>query len=309
MHVVAWALALLMRYLLRYRVSVARANLAQTLPGLTPAARARILRLHYLRLAEVLFELPWLTHASAAELAERLPISGMDAVQAELAAGHPVLLLTAHLSNWEWILQAVAAQLTVPFIAAYKPPHGAAADRQMLAVRGRFGAKLVPAKRLLRELARQRGRAHVVGMVADQMPTSSAGRVWLMFLGRETAFFPGPGEIARIGGYRSFVMAQRRIGPGRYVADCLPLATAGEQLDVAAYTSRYAAQLERLVVAHPEEWAWTHRRWKLERPPGAALAAGAALAPGAGLSPGSPPSSATATGAGAPGAAASGEAH
>jgi KDO2-lipid IV(A) lauroyltransferase len=163
-------------------------------------------------------------------------------------------------------LQAVAAQLTVPFVAAYKPPHSEAADQQMLAVRSRFGAKLVPAKRLLRELARQRGRPHAVGIVADQMPTSSAGRVWLRFLGRETAFFPGPAEIARIGSYSSFVMAQRRVAPGRYVAACVPLAEAGEQLDVAAFTARYAAQLEQLVRAHPEEWAWTHRRWKLEPP-------------------------------------------
>jgi KDO2-lipid IV(A) lauroyltransferase len=136
----------------------------------------------------------------------------------------------------------------------------------MLAVRSRFGAWLVPAKRLLRELARQRGHAHVIGMVADQMPTSSAGRVWLEFLGRPTAFFPGPGEIARLGGYRSFVMAQRRLGPGRYAADCLPLAEASEVLSVAEYTGRYAAQLELLVRAHPEDWAWTHRRWKLVPP-------------------------------------------
>jgi KDO2-lipid IV(A) lauroyltransferase len=274
MHVLAWGLALLMRYVLRYRVRVARDNLAQALPELAPAARERILRLHYLRLAEVLFELPWLTHASAADLAERLPVGGMDLVQAELAAGRPVLLLSGHLSNWEWILQAVAAQLAVPFIAAYKPPHSEAADRQMLAVRSRFGAKMVPAKRLLRELARQRGRAHVVGIVADQVPTSSAGRVWLTFMGRETAFFPGPAEIARIGGYSSFVIAQRRIAPGHYVCDCLPLAEAGEQLDVAAYTGRYAAALEQLVRAHPEEWAWTHRRWKLSRPPSPAAGRG-----------------------------------
>jgi Kdo2-lipid IVA lauroyltransferase/acyltransferase len=266
MHAVAFTLALLIRYGLRYRVAVARENLARSLPGLGAGVRARILRLHYQRLAEVLFELPWLTRATQAELAERLPIAGMEAVQAELAAGRPVLLLTAHLSNWEWLLQAVAAQLAVPFIAAYKPPHSEGADQQMLALRSRFGAKMVPAKRLLRELARQRGRPHVVGMVADQMPTSSAGRVWLPFLGRDTAFFPGPAEIARIGGYRSFVMAQRRIAPGRYVADCLPLAEAGEQLDVAAYTARYADRLAQLVQAHPEEWAWTHRRWKLEPP-------------------------------------------
>jgi len=266
MRALARALALLMRYGLHYRVGVARDNLARALPELAVRERERILWLHYLRLAEVLFELPRLAVIDAAELGARVPLHGFGAVQAELAAGRSVLLLTAHLSNWEWLLQAVAAQLHVPFLAAYKPPHSASADRQMLALRSRFGVRMIPAKRLLREIARARGGVHAVGMVADQMPTSSAGRLWLTFLGRETAFFPGPGEIARLGKYTSFLMAQRRTGPGCYAVDCLPLTAPGELLEPGALIARYAAGLEKLVRRHPEDWAWTHRRWKLAPP-------------------------------------------
>jgi KDO2-lipid IV(A) lauroyltransferase len=266
MHALARALAFVMRYGLHYRVGVARGNLARALPGMGVRERERVLWLHYLRLAEVLLELPRLAVIDAAELAARVPVHGFGAVQAELAAGRSVLLLTAHLSNWEWLLQAVAARLEVPFLAAYKPPHSASADRQMLALRSRFGVRMIPAKRLLREIARARGGVHAVGMVADQMPTSSAGRLWLTFLGRETAFFPGPGEIARLGKYTCFLMAQRRVGAGRYSVDCLPLTAPGEQLEPAALIARYAAALEQLVRRHPEDWAWTHRRWKLAPP-------------------------------------------
>ena len=266
MHALARTLALLMRYVLRYRVGVARDNLARALPALAPRERRRVLWLHYLRLAEVLFELPRLAVIGRAELLARVPLRGIDAVQAELAAGRNVLLLTAHLSNWEWLLQSLAVQLDAPFLAAYKPPHSASADRQMLALRSRFGVRMIPAKRLLREIARARGGVHAVGMVADQMPTSSAGRLWLTFLGRETAFFPGPGEIARLGKYTSFLMAQRRTGPGCYAVDCLPLTAPGELLEPGALIARYAAGLEKLVRRHPEDWAWTHRRWKLAPP-------------------------------------------
>jgi KDO2-lipid IV(A) lauroyltransferase len=35
-------------------------------------------------------------------------------------------------------------------------------------------------------------------------------------------------------------------------------------------TRAYNAALERMLLRHPEQWIWMHRRWKLEPPPRAA---------------------------------------
>ena len=267
MYALATMFAFLMRDLLRYRTAVARENLRHALPELSAAARRRLLRRHYQRFAEVLFELPRVAVMSAAELRTRLRLPDSPVLHAEFARGQSVLVLAAHQGNWEWLLQAMALDMGVPFLAAYKPPHSARAERLMLELRGRFGVRMVAGKRLLREVLRRRGTVHAIGMVADQMPTSSAGRVWLQFLGRDTAFFPGPAEVARLGGYSAYFLALRRIRRGCYEARFEPLAAAGEVLDVPAFTARYAARVAALIRADPEDWAWTHRRWKLQRPP------------------------------------------
>lgn len=271
MHGLAGLLAFFMRVVLRYRVVVARENLRVALPELDDAARARVLRAHYRATAEVLFELPRLTVITPGELHRRVLNPDLAVLLADLAGGQPVLVLAAHQCNWEWLLQVMALDVGVPFLAAYKPPHNERADRLMLGLRGRFGAQMVPGKRLLREALRRRGAAHVIGMVADQMPTSSAGRVWLRFLGRDTAFFPGPAEMARLGGYRAYFLALRRLRRGFYEVRCEPLTAAGETLDVQSFTARYAARVEAQIRAHPEDWAWTHRRWKLQPPVTAAI--------------------------------------
>lgn len=267
MYALAALLAFLMRDLLRYRVAVARSNLAAALPELDAATRARVLRQHYDSLADVLFELPRLATMPEAELRVRMTLPDMPAAHAQLAEGRPVLVLAAHQGNWEWLLQALALGFGVPFLAAYKPPHSGRADQLMLGLRGRFGTRMVPGKRLLREVLRRRGSAHAIGMVADQVPTSSPGRVWLRFMGRETAFFPGPAEIARAGGYTVYFLALRRMSRGYYETRFELIANAGENLDVPTLIGRYAARVEALVREHPEDWAWTHRRWKLEPPP------------------------------------------
>jgi Kdo2-lipid IVA lauroyltransferase/acyltransferase len=268
MYAFAALFAFLTRDVLRYRVAVARENLRAALPELTEAQRRRVLRRHYDSLAQVLMELPRVAVMPAEELRARLTMPNLALVRAELARGHAVLVLAAHQGNWEWLLQALALDLGVPFLAAYKPPHSAYVDRLMLALRGRFGTIMVPGKRLLREVLRRRGSAHAIGMVADQVPTSSPGRVWLKFLGRETAFFPGPAEIARAGSYCAYFLALRRVRRGYYEMRFEPLAAAGEQLGVSEFTARYAARVETLVRACPEDWAWTHRRWKLQPPTG-----------------------------------------
>jgi KDO2-lipid IV(A) lauroyltransferase len=266
MYALAGFVAWLLRDVFRYRLGVVRDNLRGALPELGESGRRQVLRRHYRALAEVLFELPRVAVMSAAELRARVHIPDMPALHAELARGRPVLVLTAHLCNWEWLLQALALELGAPLFAAYKPPHSPGADRLMLALRGRFGVRMVPGKRLLREVVRQRGQPHAIGMVADQMPTSSAGRVWLKFLGRDTAFFPGPAEVARLGAYSAYFLALRRLRRGYYEVRFEPLAVAGDNLDVPAFTARYAARLEAQIRANPADWAWTHRRWKLQPP-------------------------------------------
>ncbi|HMD58863.1 MAG TPA: hypothetical protein VKG66_03690, partial [Steroidobacteraceae bacterium] len=228
LYAVGALLALIVRYGLRYRVGVARENLSGCFPRWSAAEVQRVLNEHYRRQGELAAEILKLAAIGRENLRARIRYIDFAPVHAHLAAGQSVLLLTSHQCNWEWLLQTTAMEAGAPFLAAYKPPTSAAADRSLLRLRGRFGVQMFAAKRLLRELARQRRRTHAVGMMADQMPTSSAGRVWLNFLGRETAFFPGPAEIARICGYPTYFVGMRRVRRGFYESRIEPIAMAGE---------------------------------------------------------------------------------
>lgn len=272
MYALGAVLTFLMRDVLHYRVGVARENLRRAMPELDAAARRRVLRRHYQAFADVLFELPRVAVMSPEELRARMRLPDLPLLREEFERGNPVLMLIGHQCNWEWLLQAVALDIGVPFLAAYKPPHSASADRLMLGLRSRFGARMVPGKRMIREVLRRRGTVHAIGMVADQMPTSSPGRVWIKFLGRDTAFFPGPAEIARAGAYSAYFLALRRVRRGYYEARFERLVSAGDPLGVEEFTARYAARVAALIRESPADWTWTHRRWKLQ-PPAAAQSA------------------------------------
>jgi len=255
-----------LRHVFRYRVRVARDNLRRCFPHCSEAQIQRLLSQNYRHLAQVVAEFFKTATMSADEMRSRVTLVNLQRVHAETQAGRSVLLLGAHQCNWEWSLHAVALQVGAPMEAAYKPLHAAAADRELRKLRCRFGARLIAAKKLLREIARRRNTVRAVALIADQVPNSSDGRLWLNFLGCDTAFYPGPGEIARSTGYAAFFAAMSRTRRGHYQIDFQPICAAGERLDPKIFTARYARLLEALIRANPADWTWTHRRWKLSSP-------------------------------------------
>jgi len=251
---------------LRFRVAVARDNLRRCFPERTERQIEGLLDDYYRQLGQVAAEFIKMASLTADELRSHLHVQNVERVDAETRAGRSVLLLGAHQCNWEWTLQGTVLYLAVQIEAGYKPLHSAHFDRELRKMRCRYGGHLIEAKRLLREVLRRRGQLHAVAMHADQMPASAGRPLWLKFLGRDTAFYPGPGEIARLTGYAAFFVPMRRISRGHYQLDFVPLCAAGEGLDPQVFTARYVGMVEEMIRASPADWTWIHKRWKTERP-------------------------------------------
>jgi KDO2-lipid IV(A) lauroyltransferase len=187
-------------------------------------------------------------------------------VRDEVAKGRPVLLVAAHQANWEWMLLGLSTQLGIPVDAAYKPLVDNWAEIEMRKLRGRFGARLIPAQELLGDIIKQRNAPRVIAMVADQEPVTSERKQWVRFLNRDTAFFLGPEEITRATRYASFFLRLKRTSRGHYEVEFVPLAAAGEQLPAGEFTTRYARLVEEQIREAPADWPWSHKRWKLKKP-------------------------------------------
>ena len=268
------AITWVLRHGVRFRVAVARDNLRRCFPERTEREIDTLLGAYYRQLGQVAAEFIKMASLSADQLRSHLHVQNVERVDAETRAGRSVLLLGAHQCNWEWALQMTVLLLGVQIEAGYKPLHSARFDRELRKMRCRYGGHLIAAKRLLSEVLRRRGQLHAVALHADQMPSSAGRPQWLTFLGRDTAFYPGPGEIARLTGYAAFFVPMRRIRRGQYQLDFIPLCAAGEQLDPQVFTARYAGMVEDMIRASPADWTWIHKRWKLQRPPGEAGALG-----------------------------------
>jgi Kdo2-lipid IVA lauroyltransferase/acyltransferase len=248
-----------------HREEVVRANLSQCFPELDEAGMRDIQRRYYAAFADVLVEVIKSATLSPAEIRSRVRIVGLEQPQALLAAGQSVLLAAAHQCNWEWMLLSLSLELGYPLDAAYKPLVDSWAEREMKKVRSRFGSRLVPAKELLADIIKRGKAVRAVAMVADQEPTTSEHKHWTRFLNRDTAFYMGPEEIARVTRFPVFFIGMRRTARGRYELRLVPLAARGESLRPGDLTERYVRLVEQQIRAAPADWPWSHKRWKLRK--------------------------------------------
>jgi KDO2-lipid IV(A) lauroyltransferase len=248
-----------------YRKHLVLENLGKAFPAFDERQLREVMRRYYLGFAQMLMEIIKSVRMPAAELRRRVRILNVEAPRALLAQGQSVLLVAAHQCNWEWMLLALSIELGYPVDAAYKPLVNEWAEREMKKVRTRFGSRLVPAKDLLPDILKRRALVRAVAMVADQEPTTSEHKYWTHFLGRDTAFYMGPEEIARVTRFPVFFIAMRRIARGHYEMEFQPLAAGGAVGPSGALTERYARMVEQQIHAAPPDWPWSHKRWKLRK--------------------------------------------
>jgi KDO2-lipid IV(A) lauroyltransferase len=263
LYVLGRLVSLFALHVMRWRRDLAMRNLARAFPGKPPAERERILRQTYRSLGELLAESVWGWRASADALRQRVQIADRGLLDRVLAQKRSVVVLSAHLGNWEWLLLAAGAELGVPIDPIYKPLRPESLEAYVREARGRFGGRPIVMEEALYELMRRSGEARAYAMPADQTPPREAAKHWLRFLNQDTAFYAGIGKIARFLDAPVLYVTMHRESRGRYTAHphlvCEPPYDTDPDPTI---VSRYAEQLERDITAHPADWLWIHRKWK-----------------------------------------------
>jgi KDO2-lipid IV(A) lauroyltransferase len=248
-----------------HREHVVRENLSKAFPDYSEAQLRQVIGAYYRSFAQMLVEVIKSAVMPAAEIRWRVRALDLGPVRELLGAGQSVLLVAAHQCNWEWMLLALSLELGHPLDAAYKPLVDSWAEREMKKLRTRFGSRLVPAKDLLADIIKRRDVVRAVAMVADQEPTTSEHKHWTRFLNRDTAFYMGAEEIARVTRFPVFFLGLKRTARGHYEMRLTPLAARGETLPGGELTERYARLVEAQIRADPPDWPWSHKRWKLKK--------------------------------------------
>ena len=250
------------------RVAVARANLARAFPDRPPADREAILARAYaqagLEAIEVL-RFPRVTTAQVDAIARS--VEGLEHIAAARALGRGVVLVTGHFGAYE-LLGAVVARQGHPIRFLVRSQSNPLVDADLQGRRAALGVEVTAHGIGVRAILRELHSGGCVAILADQ----DAGRdgVFVDFFGTPASTPPGPAEFALRANAPLVMSCLVRGEDGTYAGRFLPAIdlprTGDHAADVRALTAAHARVLEGWIREHPEQWLWTHRRWKTAPP-------------------------------------------
>ena len=267
LYVLAEGLYFLLAYVVRYRWKVVTTNLRNSFPEKSTAEIERIGKDFYRHFAQVTVETLKLAVMSAAELKRRVTFPNPEVLERHFQAGRMALGLSSHGGNWEWVLTSGAVWLSASVSGVYKPLSNPFFESFMIHLRTRTGATLVPMRDTLRHMVQSRGQARVVSLLSDQSAGPEDRPYWTTFMNQDSGFYTSADRLASKFKCPVVYVCIRRVRRGYYELVLTELYDGDAPLPFNEYpiTEAFIRHLERDIRAAPEQYLWTHRRWKHKR--------------------------------------------
>ncbi|RZL10274.1 MAG: lauroyl acyltransferase [Hymenobacter sp.] len=274
LHALAGVIYLLLSYVVRYRWGVVLENLRNSFPEKSEVEVQRIGRQFYWHFAQVVVEILKLGAISPAELQRRMRFVNPELMTRHFADNRLVLSLGSHRGNWEWILSGAALEFPGRAAGVYKPLTNKFFEYFMRRVRTRLGADAVPMLATLRYLVQHRGQGRTLSLLTDQAASKDDRPYWTDFLHQDAGFYTSADRLAQQLGCAVLYVGIRRVRRGYYevkftdLPDGQAVAAGANSPDEAQrfpVTEAFIRHLEADIRATPEQYLWTHRRWKHKR--------------------------------------------
>ncbi|WP_290887369.1 lysophospholipid acyltransferase family protein [Arenimonas sp.] len=253
--------------LLRSRRRIARKNIALCFPDRDARAQRQLADASVTNTVVGLLEMMRAWHAPAARLRGLYRVEGMAHLQAALASGRGVLLVTAHFTAYELALRLLGDALGRPVRLMARDHNHPCLQAWIEASRRRVSGPTLPKKRGREPLLAALRAGDAVGYLGDQ--DFSYRHVFVPFFGVPAATLAALPDLVQASGATALPLWCRRGDEGRYVLQVGPAWPGWPTGDAQRDAARYMAELEQAVRQAPAQYLWAHRRFKT-RPSGEA---------------------------------------
>ncbi|MFN0035726.1 MAG: lysophospholipid acyltransferase family protein [Saprospiraceae bacterium] len=268
LYVLSDALAFFLFKIIGYRRKVIFENLQRAFPEKNEAEIRQIARATYRNLTDVTLETFKSFTAPYPEIERRCFCLNPEIMNHYLDQGQSILLMGSHLGNWEYSGLTMPPQFHGATLTAYKPLKNKGMDAYLNRARSRTGMEMVAMDEVFKAI-RKRGKEQpptVFILLADQSPSSRKSAHWVEFFGQDTASLPGGDVLGRkfempVLYYRVRRTARRGFYEIEFSEICADPSAAAE-MDI---TRAFARRLEADIREQPEQWLWSHKRWKMKR--------------------------------------------
>jgi KDO2-lipid IV(A) lauroyltransferase len=256
--------------LIGYRKKVVLENLRNSFPEKSEEEIRFLCKQFYRYFCDLLLEILKTLTISSKTVNNRISFDDVTVFKKYYDKGQSVIIVTGHQGNWELGGARFSTEPIHRLYVIYHPLANKYFDKLVYHMRTRLGNKLYAMNETLRGMLRDRDKITATAFISDQTPFPE-NAYWTTFLNQDTPVFNGPAKIARKLNYPVIYISLERPRRGYYKLRAEALIENPASLSEDEISELHTRRLERDIIAQPEIWLWTHRRWKHKRHPSTSL--------------------------------------
>ncbi len=247
------------------RVDYMLVNLRIAFPDWSEEVRQRVGRETFVRLAWNLIDLARSSAWSNKELEEHIAFEGLENLKTAMAKGKGAMLLTLHMGNFEIGVRGIPLA-GVDFTAVGRPMRNPYIREYVFRQRERMGSNMIFQRNVAPQILRALKKGHAVPVLNDQYVKPQRGVMAPLF-GVRCSTSHGIAALALRSGAAIVPVYALRKGEEDLHRVCFLPEIPVRQLEdqkatIQGLTEDCNTVLEGIIREHPEQWMWSHRRFR-----------------------------------------------
>jgi KDO2-lipid IV(A) lauroyltransferase len=206
---------------------------------------------------------------SKEDIRKRITIHGEENLLNAEKSPKGVIVVSAHIGNWEMLCLFVSCYFEKPFAIVGRTIGSRLLSKLIYHLRERFGNIVIDRKGAFSKMVKALRRGDAVGLLIDQGVKSSEG-VDITFLGKNSNATPGAALLSiRCDCPVLPVFCVRQKDSSLAIIAEPPFLmekTGNLRADLQVNTQKLTNSIEKVVNQYPEQWFWAHKKWKRHYP-------------------------------------------
>ncbi len=253
----------LIYYIIGYRKTTVRKNLALCFPNKSEKERLSIEKKSFRHFVDIFIEMLKGFGISQKELDQRYVYKNPEIFRELESLNKSVILLGAHFGNWEWLFN-INNHTSIKCYGAYRRIKNKYFDKYIKENRGRFGSHFIQTRETIPQIVsnHKKGIISMYGLLSDQSPHISKTHYWAPFFNHIVPIHTGAEMLAKRYDFAVIYMHTKMTKRGYYEITFELLSNSPEQTDAYPLTDLYLRKIENDITNYPELYFWTHKRFK-----------------------------------------------
>jgi KDO2-lipid IV(A) lauroyltransferase len=172
-----------------------------------------------------------------------------------------VILMMGHHNNWEWAGQVISIKSKQKFVSVYKKLSSSFFDYFMCRLRAKNGADVIEMNDVIKHIYEDK-KCKIIGLIADQNPVVNSSTNWTYFFNKNVPVIDGPEKIARKMNFPILFCNMSKIKDGYYAISFEVIDENPKTSNIGDITKKFFKRLEEKIKEEPNNYLWSHNRWK-----------------------------------------------